>query len=118
MFTPDDYAAEPKMGGYQLMVANDVLRGRFRQSFEKPTAIVPNAVNEYAIDLHYLDHRFLKGHKIMVQVQNTWFPVIDRNPQKFVPNIFLAKDADYVAATQRIYRSQAAPSHLLVPVVR
>ncbi|MBI1760054.1 MAG: CocE/NonD family hydrolase [Acidobacteria bacterium] len=115
---PDDYPKEPKMGGYQLMVANDVLRGRFRQGFEKPLPIVPNAVNEYTIDLHHLDHRFLKGHKIMVQVQSTWFPVIDRNPQKFVPNIFQAKDADYVSATQRIYRSKIAPSHLRVPVVK
>ncbi len=115
---PDDYPKEPKMGGYQLMVANDVLRGRFRQGFEKPLPIVPNAVNEYTIDLHHLDHRFLKAHKIMVQVQSTWFPVIDRNPQKFVPNIFQAKDADYVSATQRIYRSKIAPSHLRVPVVK
>lgn len=114
---PDNYPKEPKMGGYQLMVANDVLRGRFRKSFEKPEAIVPNAVNEYVIDLHHLDHRFLKGHKIMVQVQSTWFPVIDRNPQKFVPNIFQAKDADYVTATQSIFRSKTAASHLAVPVV-
>jgi putative CocE/NonD family hydrolase len=115
---PDEYPKEPKMGGYQLMVANDVLRGRFRKSFEKAEAVMPYAVNEYVIDLHHLDHRFLKGHKIMVQVQSTWFPVIDRNPQKFVPNIFQAKDADYIVATQRIYRSKTAPSHISVPVLR
>jgi putative CocE/NonD family hydrolase len=115
---PEEYPKEPKMSGYQLMVANDVLRGRFRRSFEKPEAVMPYAVNEYVIDLHHLDHRFLKGHKIMVQVQSTWFPVIDRNPQKFVPNIFQAKDADYIVATQRIFRSKTAPSHISVPVLK
>ena len=115
---PERYDAEPKMGGYQLMIANDVFRGRFRRSFEKPEAIRPQQVNEYVIDLHHCDHRFLRGHKIMVQVQSTWFPVIDRNPQKFVPNIFEAKDADYVAATQRVYRAARFASHVAVPVAR
>ncbi|MEP7341555.1 MAG: CocE/NonD family hydrolase [Acidobacteriota bacterium] len=114
---PEEYAKEPKMGGYQLMIANEVFRGRFHKSFEKPEALTPNAVNEFAVDMRHCNHRFLKGHKIMVQVQSSWFPVIDRNPQKFVPNIFKAKDADYVAATQRIFRSQNAPSHLTVPVI-
>ncbi len=114
---PEDYPKDYRMGGYQLMVANDVFRGRFRESFEHPKPIVPNRVLAYAIDLHHIDHRFLKGHKLMVQVQSTWFPVIDRNPQKFVPNIFKARDEDYVAATQRIFRSKASPSHLQVPVV-
>ncbi|MFN0086660.1 MAG: CocE/NonD family hydrolase [Blastocatellia bacterium] len=113
---PENYEAEPKMGGYQLMIANEVFRGRFRQSFETPSPIPPNRVLEYPIDLHQCDHRFLKGHKIMVQVQSTWFPVIDRNPQKFVPNIFKAKDEDYVKATQRIFRSKGSPSHLVIPV--
>jgi uncharacterized protein len=115
---PEEYEKEPKMGGYQLMVANEVFRGRFRKSFTKPEAIEPNKVNEYVIDLHQCDHRFLKGHKIMVQVQSTWFPVIDRNPQKYVENIFKAKDADYIAATQRVFRSQKFPSHLRVSLVR
>src|SRR5581483_2046829 len=99
---PEEYEKDPKMGGYQLMVANDVFRGRFRKSFEKPEAIEPDKVNEYVIDLHIADHRFMKGHRIMVQVQSTWFPVIDRNPQKFVENIFMAKESDYIAATQRV----------------
>ncbi len=111
---PEDYPKEPRMGGYQLMVANEVFRGRFRRSFEKPEPITPNKVNQYVIDLHQCDHRFLKGHKIMVQVQSTWFPVIDRNPQKFVPNIFKAHDRDYLKATQRVFRSKAFPSHLKV----
>ncbi|MBK9316367.1 MAG: CocE/NonD family hydrolase [Acidobacteria bacterium] len=112
----EDYPKEPKMGGYQLMVANDVFRGRFRKSFEKPEPVKPNQVEEYSIDLHQIDHCFRKGHKIMVQVQSTWFPVIDRNPQKYVPNIFKARDEDYIKATQRIYRSKINPSHLKVAV--
>ena len=100
----------------QIGIAGDVLRGRFRRSFEKPQAVVPNQVNEYTIDLHWNDHCFLKGHKIMVQVQSTWFPVIDRNPQHFVPNIFLAHLDDYRKATQRVYRSKQFASHILLPV--
>ncbi len=105
------------MSGYQLMIANEVFRGRFRNSFEKPEPIVPNQVHEYVIDLHSLNHRFSAGHRIMVQVQSTWFPVIDRNPQKYVENIFLAKEADYQAATQRVFRSKRFSSHVSVPVV-
>ena len=114
---PEEYAAEPSMGGYELMVADEVFRGRFRKSFEKPEAIVPNQVTPYTIDLHTNDHCFLKGHRIMVQVQSTWFPIIDRNPQKFVPNIFNAKASDYIKATQRIYRSRKYPSNVEIPVV-
>jgi len=113
---PENYEKNPKMGGYQLMIANDVFRGRYRKSFEKPEPIVADQVNEYAIDLHGADHRFLKGHRIMVQVQSTWFPIIDRNPQKFVENIFKAKDSDYQKATQRIFRSKRFASHLKLPV--
>jgi putative CocE/NonD family hydrolase len=113
---PEDYPKDFKMGGYQLMIANDVFRGRFRKSFEKPEPITPDKVNEYVIDLHQCDHRFLKGHKIMVQVQSTWFPVIDRNPQKYVENIFKAREADYVKATQRVFRSKQFPSHIAVMV--
>lgn len=114
---PEDYAKDHKLGGYQLMIANDVLRGRFRRSFERPSAIQPGRVEEYVIDLHSINHRFLKGHRIMVQVQSTWFPVIDRNPQKFVPNIFKAKQSDYQTATQRIYRSSRFPSHLKLMIL-
>ncbi|HEV2315185.1 MAG TPA: CocE/NonD family hydrolase [Candidatus Acidoferrales bacterium] len=115
---PEEYAAEPSMGGYELMIANDVFRGRFRNSFEKPEAIVPNQVTPYTIDLHTNDHCFLKGHRIMVQVQSTWFPIIDRNPQKFVPNIFKATASDYIKATQRIYRSRKYPSNVEIPVMQ
>ena len=113
---PEEYPKDPKMGGYELMIADEILRGRFRKSFEKPEPAVAGQVNEYTIDLHTNDHRFLKGHRVMVQVQSTWFPVYDRNPQKFVPNIFLAKDSDYQAATQRIFRSRRFPSHITLPV--
>ena len=113
---PEDHPAEPAMGGYQLMIASEVLRGRFRSSFEKPEALVPGKITEFTIDLHAVDHRFLKGHKIMVHVQSTWFPLIDRNPQTFVENIFLAKASDYRPATQRVYRSPAHPSRVILPV--
>lgn len=113
---PEDVPAEPAMGGYQLMIANEVFRGRFRSSFEKPEALVPDRVTDFTIDLHGADHRFLKGHKIMVQVQSTWFPLIDRNPQTFVENIFLAKASDYRSATQRVFRSKEHPSHIVLPV--
>ena len=104
------------MGGYQLMIASEVFRGRFRKSFEKPEALVPDRSRISPIDLHGADHRFRKGHQIMVQVQSTWFPLIDRNPQKFVPNIFQAKASDYRPATQRVFRSKAHPSHIVLPV--
>jgi len=113
---PEDNPAEPTMGGYQLMIANDVFRGRFRRSFERPEPLVPGAVEEFVIDLHAADHRFLKGHRIMVQVQSTWFPLIDRNPQTFVENIFYAQASDYQPATQRIFRSAGHPSHIVLPV--
>jgi hypothetical protein len=114
---PEEDPQEPTMGGYQLMIADEVFRARFRNSFEKPEPVVPNRVTEYTIDLHTNNHCFLKGHRIMVQVQSTWFPVIDRNPQKFVPNIFEAKEADYQQTTQRVYRSKNFPSHVEIPVV-
>ncbi|HEV8146779.1 MAG TPA: CocE/NonD family hydrolase [Bryobacteraceae bacterium] len=107
---------DAKMPGYQLMMANDVFRGRFRTSFEKPEALEPGRVYEYAIDLHSVDHVFRRGHRMMVQVQSTWFPLIDRNPQTFVENIFKATAIDFKAATQKVYRSAKYPSHLAVPV--
>ena len=114
---PDDYPTEPQMGGYQLMVVGDVFRGRFLKSYEKPAPLVANKVTAYRIDLHAADYTFLKGHRIMVQVQSTWFPLIDRNPQTFVPNIFEAKDADYRAQTHTVQRSAGYPSNLEVSVV-
>ncbi|MFO0814882.1 MAG: CocE/NonD family hydrolase [Gemmatales bacterium] len=109
-----DNAQPATMSGYQLMVANDVLRGRFREDFEKPKAIEPNTPLAYKIDLHSVDHCFKKGHKIMVQIQSTWFPLIDRNPQTFVPNIFEATEKDFQAATQSVYRNKTHASHIEV----
>ena len=108
---------DPKMGGFELMIAGDVTRGRYRSSREKPEALTPGAVVEYEIGFPGNDHVFLQGHRIMVQVQSTWFPVIDRNPQKFVPNIYLAKEADFQAATQRVFRSGEHASYMSMPVV-
>ena len=115
---PEKYEADPTMGGYQLMIAGDVVRGRYRNSFEKPEPIAAGAVLPYEIAFPANDHVFLKGHRIMVQVQSTWFPVIDRNPQKFVPNIFNAKDSDFQKATQHIYRSGRHASHILLPIAK
>ncbi len=105
------------LAGYQLMVSNEVFRGRYRRSFENPEAIVPNAVLEYTWSLHTQNYTFRKGHRIMVQVQSSWFPVIDRNPQTFVPNIFEARAGDFRPATHKIHRSNAQPSHVSIPVV-
>jgi hypothetical protein len=107
---PDD--APGGMGGYQLMVADEIFRGRYRKSFEKPEAINPNEVTEYKWSLHGADHTFLKGHKIMVEVQSSWFPLYDRNPQTYVPNIMEAPASAYKAQTQTIYESAKYPSHL------
>ncbi len=114
---PDKYASDPKMGGFELMVAGDVLRGRYRNSFDKPEPVAPDSVVHYELGFPANDHVFLKGHRIMVQVQSTWFPVIDRNPQRFVPNIFQAKESDFQKATQRVYRSGQFASYIAVPVV-
>ena len=114
---PEDVEADPGMGGYQLMIAGEVVRGRFRRGCERPEPVPAGKVEEYAVDLRQHDHRFLKGHRIMVQVQSTWFPLIDRNPQTYVGNIFLAREADYRPATHRVYGSKPFPSHvrLMVP---
>lgn len=114
---PEKHAADPTMGGYQLMIAGDVFRGRYHKSFEKPEPIAANSVLSYQIGFPANDHVFKKGHRIMVQVQSSWFPVIDRNPQRFVPNIFLAKESDFQPATQRVFRSGEHASHIAVPVL-
>lgn len=113
---PESYAPKREMGGYQLMVADDVLRGKFRQSFAKPEPLEPGKVYEFVINLRTRNHLFRKGHRIMVQVQSTWFPLIDRNPQKFV-DIPRAKAEDYQAAEQRVYFSREHPSRLRLSVV-
>jgi len=115
---PDKNPEEPAMAGYQLMVVDEIFRGRYLKSFEKPSPVAANAVNEYKIDLRANNYTFKKGHRLMVQVQSTWFPLYDRNPQKFVQNIFLAQPQDYQSATQKIYESARYPSHLTLPVMK
>jgi len=115
---PEKYEADPTMSGYQLMIAGDVFRGRYLKSFEKPEPLKANAINHYQIGFPANDHTFKKGHRIMVQVQSTWFPVIDRNPQTFVPNIFMAKESDFQPATQKVFRSGQNTSYIALPVVK
>lgn len=102
---PDDYKKTPELAGAQLLIAGEPVRARFRNSLEKPEPVKPGAVEEYTVDLVQGHHRFRKGHKIMIQVSSTWFPVIDRNPQKFVPNIYEAEDGDFQKATQKVYHT-------------
>ncbi len=115
---PEHYPEDWGLAGYQLMVSNEVFRGRYRESFEHPEPVVPDSVLDYSFSLHTQDYTFRKGHRIMIQVQSTWFPLIDRNPQKFVPNIFQARDADFQPARIRVYRDPSHPSHVKIPVVR
>jgi putative CocE/NonD family hydrolase len=114
---PEKVDEDWKLSGFELMIADEIFRGRYRNSYEKPAAITPNQVTPFTVDLHSTNHVFKKGHRIMVQVQSTWFPLYDRNPQKFVPNIFAAKDADYQKATQTIYRSKQYPSSVEIDVL-
>src|SRR6266481_4829999 len=102
---PDEVAGQPAMGGYQLMISADIFRGRYRESFETPKAIAPDKPLLYRFNLPTANHVFLPGHRIMVQIQSSWFPLYDRNPQTFVPNIFWAKPEDYRKATQRVYHT-------------
>jgi putative CocE/NonD family hydrolase len=114
---PQKVSPDWKLSGYELMIADEIFRGRYRRSFEKPEAITPNEVTPYRVDLHTANHVFQKGHRIMAQVQSTWFPLYDRNPQKFVANIFAAKESDFQKATQRIYRSKSFASSVEIAVL-
>ena len=106
---PDEVAGQPNMGGYQLMISADILRGRYRESFSEAKPITANVPLLYRFALPTANHVFLPGHRIMVQVQSSWFPLYDRNPQTFVPNIFWAKPGDYRKANQRIYHTAGDP---------
>jgi putative CocE/NonD family hydrolase len=114
---PDEVAAQPTMGGYQLMVSADIFRGRYRESLETPKPIAAGKPLPYQFALPTANHVFLPGHRIMVQVQSSWFPLYDRNPQTFVPNIFWAKPGDYKKAVQRIYHAPGQASFVELPVV-
>jgi len=114
---PQKVESDWKLSGFELMVADEIFRGRYWKGYEKAEPLVANHVTPMNFSLHTADHVFQKGHRIMVQVQSTWFPLYDRNPQKFVPNIFEAKESDYQKATQRVYRSKEYPSSVEIPVV-
>jgi hypothetical protein len=114
---PDEVPSQPEMGGYQLAVSMDIFRGRYRESFEHPSAIPAGKTEEYRFALPTANHVFLPGHRIMVQIESSWFPLYDRNPQTFVPNIFYSKPSDYVKATETVFRSGDHASAIWLPVV-
>ena len=114
---PDEVPSQPELGGYQLGIAMDIFRGRYRESLEKPSAIPANEPQRYRFNLPDSNHVFDRGHRIMVQVQSSWFPLYDRNPQTYVDNIFLAKPGDYRKATQRVYHGGANGTFVELPVV-
>jgi putative CocE/NonD family hydrolase len=115
---PDEVAGQKEMGGYQLMVSADIIRGRYRESFETPKPIAANQPLPYRFALPTANHVFLPGHRLMVQIQSSWFPLYDRNPQTFVPNIFWAKPSEYRKAVQRVYHVPGRASFVELPVVQ
>ena len=115
---PDEVAGQPALGGYQLMVAADIFRGRYRESLETPKPLAAGEPLAYTFALPTANHVFLPGHRLMVQVQSSWFPLYDRNPQTFVPNVFWAKPGDYKKAVQRIYHAPGQDSFIELPLVR
>ncbi len=114
---PDEVPSQPEMGGYQLMIAADIFRGRYRESFEHPTPIPADQVQRYRFILPTANHVFEAGHRVMVQVQSTWFPLYDRNPQSYVDNIFFAKPADFRKATVRVYHAGEQATFVSLPVM-
>ncbi len=115
---PDVDTTSLTMSGYQLPVTMEVFRGRFRKSFSSPAPLTPGKPEEFVIGLHDINHSFKKGHHIMIQIQSTWFPVIDRNPQKYVANIFEAKETDFIKATQTIYCNNQYATYIELPVIK
>jgi predicted acyl esterase len=105
------------LNGYELPIAMEVRRGRYLGSYERPAPLRANSPVAWDIPLRDHDHVFLKGHRLMVQVQSTWFPLIDRNPQRFVPSIYAATASDFVKSTQRVFSSSSLPSYIVLPVV-
>ena len=114
---PGQVPSQPELGGYELAIAMDIFRGRYREGVETPRPIASNTPLAYRFTLPTVNHVFEPGHRVMVQVQSTWFPLYDRNPQTFVPNIFFARPGDYVKATQRVYHAAGAASFIELPVV-
>ena len=106
------------MSNYELPIAMEVFRGRFRKDFEKPSALIPNQPEEFVIDLHQINHTFLRGHRLMIQIQSSWFPVIDRNPQKYVSNIFEASESDFIKATHTIFCNSQYSTYIELPIMK
>jgi putative CocE/NonD family hydrolase len=115
---PDWDSVNFKLSGYQLPVTMEVFRGKFRKSFTNPEALIAGKPEEFIIGLHQVNHMFKKGHKLMIQVQSSWFPMIDRNPQTFVPNIYNVKESDFIKANQTIYFSHQYPTRIDLPVMQ
>jgi hypothetical protein len=113
----DDKDIKVPLGGYQMLVRGEVMRGKYRNSFEKPEPFVPGKITEVKYEIPDVAHTFKKGHRIMVQVQNSWFPLVDRNPQKFV-NIYKCSDSDFQKATHRIYHGAKYPSNIKVSILQ
>lgn len=113
---PDEYPSQPELGGYQLMISGDIFRGRYRESFELARPIPAGKVLPYRIALPHVNHTFLPGHRIIVQIQSSWFPLYDRNPQRFVANIAYAKPEELTRATQRIHHAPGAATFIELPV--
>ncbi len=114
---PAEFPNDPKLGGYQQMISADIFRGRYRRDFSRPEPLEPNEVLEYRIRLPQVNHTFLPGHRVMVQIQSSWFPLYDRNPQSFVPNIMFAPPESYIKATHRVWRTAAQRSAIELPVI-
>ncbi len=114
---PDEVAGQPALGGYQLMISADIFRGRYRESLETAKPIAANQPLLYRFTLPTANHVFLPGHRLMVQIQSSWFPLYDRNPQTFVPSIFWAKPEDYRKAAQRVYHIAGQASFIELPLV-
>lgn len=114
---PDEFARQPELGGYQLMISHGIARGRYRESFERATPIAPNAVLNYRVRMTHAFHTFLRGHRLMLQIQSSWFPLFDRNPQTFVPRIFDAPASAYQAQIHRIYRASDFASAVELPML-
>ena len=105
------------MGGYQMLVRGEIMRGKFRNSFSNPEAFKPNKIEEVKFDLPDVAHTFKKGHRLMIQIQSSWFPLADRNPQKFL-NIYEANDSDFQKATIHIYHDATNNSNIVLPVLK
>jgi putative CocE/NonD family hydrolase len=115
---PNEVPSQPDLGGYQLMLSGDILRGRYRESYGASRPVAPDEVLPYRVEMPHVNHTFLPGHRVMVQVQSSWFPLYDRNPQTFVEDIAWAKPDDFVRAVHRIHHSRASASCVEVHVVQ